>query len=430
MKKFEPGKVISTDFGAPIKIVKYLASGGQGDVYIVEYAGKKKALKWYNPLALKEPDAFYDNLKHNADKGSPDKAFLWPDAVTEKIEGSFGYIMDLRPDGYYELSKILASEKYRFVSFKAAIDACIVITNAFRKLHTAGYCYGDMNDGHFFINPQTGDVIICDNDDVVPNGTKVSVLQHPRYSAPEMVISEGKRSPDKQSERYVLSVLIFLILCGGHPLEGKQWLVPCMDFVKSKDLYGVNPVFIFDPNNDSNRPVENIHVNTIHRWNMMPLFFKEMCIKAFSKQSLLEPYKRPCELDWLKVLVRLRNCVVRCSCGSEMFVDGIGSYKCDCCEETIEIKNALELPTYSIIALKGTRIYRCQVGICNIEEALDPVLHVVAKGDGTLGVKNMTSDPIKAFTPSRKEKVIEPGMVVPFISGISIVVYDKTINLT
>ena len=130
-------------------------------------------------------------------------------AVTEKIEGSFGYIMDLRPDGYYELSKILASEKYRFVSFKAAIDACIVITNAFRKLHTAGYCYGDMNDGHFFINPQTGDVIICDNDDVVPNGTKVSVLQHPRYSAPEMVISEGKSSPDKQSERYVLSVLIF-----------------------------------------------------------------------------------------------------------------------------------------------------------------------------------------------------------------------------
>ena len=75
MALFDPGKVIMTDFGAPIKIVKYLASGGQGDVYIVEYGGNKKALKWYKPQALRDPDAFYENLKHNADKGSPDRLF-------------------------------------------------------------------------------------------------------------------------------------------------------------------------------------------------------------------------------------------------------------------------------------------------------------------------------------------------------------------
>ena len=85
---------------------------------------------------------------------------------------------------------------------------------------------------------------------------------------------------------------------------------------------------------------------------------------------------------------------------------------------------------YSTAASKGTRVYRCQLGVCNIEDALAPVLLVVAKADGTLGVKNMTINPLKAFTPSRKEKVIEPGMVVPFISDISIVAYDKTISLT
>ena len=42
MAQFQPGKVIKTDFGAPIKIIKYLAGGGQGDVYVVEYGGKKK----------------------------------------------------------------------------------------------------------------------------------------------------------------------------------------------------------------------------------------------------------------------------------------------------------------------------------------------------------------------------------------------------
>ena len=61
MAIFEQGKVIKTELGAPIKILKHLGSGGQGDVYCVEYQGKKKALKWYKPGVLRNPDAFYDN---------------------------------------------------------------------------------------------------------------------------------------------------------------------------------------------------------------------------------------------------------------------------------------------------------------------------------------------------------------------------------
>ena len=64
MALFEPGKVIKTDFGAPITIKKYLASGGQGDVYIVEYGGKKKALKWYKN-AGNDPAA-YHSLRRQA----------------------------------------------------------------------------------------------------------------------------------------------------------------------------------------------------------------------------------------------------------------------------------------------------------------------------------------------------------------------------
>ena len=344
MNKFDPGKVIKTDFGAPIKIVKYLASGGQGDVYIVEYGGKQKALKWYNPLALRNSNAFYENLKRNADKGSPDKAFLWPDAVTEKINGSFGYIMDLIPDVYCDLGKILASPKCNFASFKSAIDACIAITNAFRKLHDRGYCYAVMHDGNFFIEPNTGDVLICDNYNVAPNGTNTGVIGVPRYMAPEIVVGNAQSVPDVQSDRYSLSVILFMILFMGHPLEGARWLVPCMTDSKVKKLYGSEPLFIYDPDDASNRPIDNIHINTIERWKIMPDFLKEMCTKSFSKQSLFEPYKRPSELNWLKVLVRLRSCVVRCSCGSEIFVDGMGTYKCDCCEETINIKSGLELP--------------------------------------------------------------------------------------
>ena len=258
MAQFEPGKIIKTDFGAPIKIIKYLAGGGQGDVYVVEYGGKKKALKWYRN-AGKDPDAFYNNLKSNADKGSPDKAFLWPEAVTEKTEGSFGYIMDLRPDGYHELSEFMLARDVRFSSFKAAVEACIKTVSAFRILHNNGYSYQDLNDGNFFINPTTGDVLICDNDNVAPNGTAMGVIGKPRYMAPEIVT--GDAMPNSQTDRFSLAVILFLILCMNHPLEGAKSLVPCLTPYEAEKLYGSEALFICDANDKSNAPVKNIHVN-------------------------------------------------------------------------------------------------------------------------------------------------------------------------
>ena len=125
MPMLQAGQVIKTVSGVPIKVESFIAEGGQGEVYRVDYNGEKKALKWYKRETLRDPILFYDNLKNNASKGSPDKAFLWPDAVTEYSGGTFGYIMGLRPEGYYELSKILGSRKYNFTSFKAAAEACI-----------------------------------------------------------------------------------------------------------------------------------------------------------------------------------------------------------------------------------------------------------------------------------------------------------------
>jgi len=46
-----------------------------------------------------------------------------------------------------------------------------------------------------------------------------------------------------------------------------------------------------------------------------------------------------------------------------------------------------------------------------------------------LGVKNMTSNILKAITPSGKEKQVQPQEVVPFKSGIIIEAYDNKIEL-
>lgn len=431
MALFEPGKIIKTNLGVPIKIVKYLASGGQGDVYIVDYNGKQKALKWYKPKSMRNPDAFYKNLKNNVDKGSPDKAFLWPDAVTERCEDSFGYIMDLRPQGYYELSKILASPKYNFSSFKAATEACIRIVSAFRILHNNGYSYQDLNDGNFFIEPKTGDVLICDNDNVAPNGVQTGILGKPRYMAPEIVVGNGKVMPNTQSDRYSLSAILFLILFMSHPLEGKRWLVPCLTDDIAEKLYGSEPLFIYDPENRANAPVNNIHKNVIARWGFMPDYIKDEFLKAFSQQALHDPNRRPREFDWLKVLVRFRSDITRCSCGNEVFIQNAATTNCDRCGKPVVINNTIKLPLYSITATKGSRVYRCQLGMCNADDALSPVMLVVAKPDNPniLGLKNMTNMILNATTPSGVLKQVQPQEVIPFKSGITVEVYDKTIEL-
>ena len=76
---------------------------------------------------------------------------------------------------------------------------------------------------------------------------------------------------------------------------------------------------------------------------------------------------------------------------------------------------AIKLPGYSITAAKGSRVYRCQLGTCNADDALNPVALVVAKPDGTLGVKNMTQNILNALTPSGKSKQIQPQEVIPLI---------------
>ena len=68
-EKMAEGKILETTTGVTVTIKKWLAEGGQGDVYLVDYAGEEKILKWYKKVALGENSRmFYDNLVNNIHK--------------------------------------------------------------------------------------------------------------------------------------------------------------------------------------------------------------------------------------------------------------------------------------------------------------------------------------------------------------------------
>lgn len=78
------------------------------------------------------------------------------------------------------------------------LAAAMKICEGFRMLHLKGYSYQDLNDGNFFIRPSDGDVLICDNDNVMPQGQKSGIMGKARYMAPEIVAGGV---PDKYSDR-------------------------------------------------------------------------------------------------------------------------------------------------------------------------------------------------------------------------------------
>jgi serine/threonine protein kinase len=333
-----------------------LGEGGQGAVYRVDYDGKPKALKWYSGKKLKNPDKFYANLENNIKKGKPTSAFLWPEDLTEHDCGAFGYIMDLRPGDYRDFSKFLIG-KEGFASITAMVNAALHITAGFRELHLKGYSYQDLNDGNFFINPKNGDVLICDNDNVSEYGKNSGIAGKARYMAPEIVTKHAK--PDIKTDRFSLTVVLFLLWVRNHPLEGKAACPVCMDAKHEKKIYGEDPVFIFDPDDNSNRPVQGLHKGAIAQWPLLPVYLREEFTKAFSKDVLTNPSSRIIEQEWLRIFIRMRSEVYKCQCGEVYFADPVNVNPCPFCGEKNEFQFYIKTYRYSLPVHQRTKLYAC-----------------------------------------------------------------------
>ena len=421
------GTYLRTRFNKELRVVKELGSGSQGFVYSVVYDGRPMALKWYRPNVFYDRQRFIDNLRNNIMSGRPTDAFLWPLDMTEVIDGSFGYIMELRPQGFVDATELFIRPGL-FPSYRRAIDACMGVVSAFNVLHNKGYCYQDVSGGNLFVNPQTGKVLICDNDNVAPANTDTGIRGTPRFMAPEIVVENSV--PSVQSDRHSLAVLIFMLLCMQHPLEGVRFTkAGSLDPVKQRSLYGTDPVFIMDPDNPTNRP-DPAFPNVLKVWPCLPEHMRNIFLRAFSKGALTNPARRPRELDWIRELTRFRSEVVNCACGNEVFLEGAQPRVCDRpeCGRTVQAPMRADIMGYSIPFANDTRIYRCQTCVCDAEAALDLLAWVVSSRERSdvLGVMNVSNEPW-GYAQGGTVYTVQPGRTVPVVPDMTLVLNDEKI---
>lgn len=410
MIELKIGESVSLTNGAQAKIVKELGRGGQGIVYLVEVNGQNMALKWYfNNMG----DWFYRNLEENVTKGAPSEAFLWPEYLTTKQKGTYGYIMKLRPQGYHEFGQYLLA-RAKFKSFEAMVNAAMKICEGFKALHLSGLSYQDLNDGNFFIHPDTGDVLICDNDNVAPEGVSSGILGKARYMAPEVVT--GKAMPNKQTDRYSLSVVLFLLFYANHPLEGARVLAcPCMTEKYEKQFYGSEPIFIYDKVNANNRPVRGVHNNVLRRWNAFPAILRETFTQEFSSECLSDPTKRKLERQWQNVIQQIRDMLVVCpECKDETFVEDANTPKCMCCGKPFNIAGTLQINDRKVLLTPNTKVY--------VDMDNKPDIQVInVPGDRyPIQLRNITTNNWVVETPSGKIRSVEPNMSMPVKAGLKV----------
>lgn len=420
------GDKVPLELGGSAEVKAVLGSGGQGTVYRAEFAGKDYALKMYFPNKLRRPDLFRENLRRiSEDKSNFSmKWFLMPRYLTADYDGTFGFLMDLIPSEYKPFHDIL-NARVKLSGLYSVVNSAIRITSAFRELHNSGRSYQDLNDGGFFIRPTDGDVLICDCDNIAPYGEHLGIAGKPGYMAPEIV--RGEKAPDKYTDRYSLAVVLFRLLLRGDPLEGNKVLKSvCLTEEAERRHYGFEPIFVYDPDNDTNRPVRGVHNNIIKFWRIMPDYIREAFEFSFTV-GLNEPSKRLIEKQWLNLLKRMRGDITACTCGIQNFLpavetDAEGKLICPC---GVHYAKPLSLvgAKSSILLFDGAKMFDEEENLAAevVRNKVNPALW---------GLKNHTDKEWNCTLPNGDEKTVPSGKAAPIFVGTGITIGEERFDIT
>lgn len=430
MGNFKKGTEVHLKGGKKAVVVRMIGNGGQGVVYEVLYQNKPYALKWYRREYLKNIDQkeFYRNLCDNQAAGAPSDNFLWPIEVSEYADNSFGYLMPLRPKEYSDFSSILNAKK-RFSSLRVQIVAASNICKAFQSLHSQGYSYQDINNGNFFIDVNTGAILICDNDNVAPCGTWMGMAGKDRYMAPEIVLR--KKHAGMESDLYSLAVVLFMIFFVAHPLEGRAVHgCPCLTAQYMRYFYAEHPVFVYDPTDASNRPVAGIDNNVIRLWNCYPKSLRTLFERAFTKGLFEEGY-RVRENEWIDCFNELNNLLVTCPlCGGEQFYsftnDGAIDFVCEDCKKRIRKPFLLQWKRSEKVLYPGAVLKYSDISFTD-DESICGIVVESHKHPGLWGLR--IREDIKWEAKYSNGAIKKDGKVIPLFRDTELTMQDQNMKI-
>ena len=317
-------------------------------------------------------------------------------------------------DEYCQLNELLRTDR-RFRSFRIAVDAAIRLTAAADRFCREGG--GRLQDGEVLVHPEKGRVRI---EESAKASRDLDAIPDP-----------GSAEEGTSGDRYALAVLISRFLAGGtHPMAGRRSVRPVLTREMKRELFQENPLFMFDPDNDDNRPDPKLHQEAIALWMILPDWMKDMFLQVFSARGLKEPEGRPSEMAWAKALIRFQNRMLPCRCGNVLFDTGEDEYKCDRCGREITIGYRIETGTEQIPAVVGNRLYHLPAEDGSSWDP-DPIARLVGPADEgkRTGIQNISGKPWEAITTKGEIRAVDADEVVPVKGGIRCLCDNEAIQI-
>lgn len=274
-----------------IRLIKFIASGGEGSVYETNTPYICKIFKVCNANRYK-----YEKIELMLRTSISIDGICWPRRMVYNLQGDFiGYLM---PKAYgKQLKKIFLNNNSNIedtskIDIMFYINLCLTILEKFEYLHRKGIIIGDVSPMNILVVSDE-EVYFVDTDSYQIGGFPclVDLLS---YTAPELQVNKNKRYlRTLGNENFSIAILLFVILMHGkYPYSNKS---------KRELSYNmINGNFNF-PIEDRDEEYEGNQI--LDMWYKLPRYLREAFYKTFKKGEYhnTEDYRLSIS-DWYKLI--------------------------------------------------------------------------------------------------------------------------------
>lgn len=322
-----------------------IGKGKQGAVYIKYGRGtaSKQAVKIFHGCSYEAEECIKKLTTVRFPKNMP---ICRPKKWFKTEDGCFGYVMDLKKDGFVEykdLLHILSRQGSGSKELPGLLILCRIaygLSEIIDCIHEMGWVFPDLSENNFAFHPKTGLVMLFDTDNLreVSEAAAGNIAIRGTYGtmAPELVL--GQSYPNVNSDHFALAGVIFQMFFHHYPYDGKAMMEEINDADYYRKFHGVDPVFIFSHSRPGRMlPREGYYREMWETWeHRIPGELKTMFLRTF-ETGARHPEKRPDAKAWMKLFAKLARQVAYCpECRHEMFTEG-DLFDCPICKKKSRI---------------------------------------------------------------------------------------------
>ena len=214
-----------------------------------------------------------------------------------------------------------------------------------------------------------------------------------------------------------------------HGDNESKWRI--LDLPVKRQIYGQNPVFIFDPGDTSNRPNDPDYATVRTRWQFCPQSLKDKFVQAFTA-GLKEPGKRVTEQEWQKLFRQLQDGIIKChNCQAENIWDeGVAGLSCWHCETAVVVPPKLVICTqagkWCVLLTSSMKLLGRHLDPTKLEETT--IIAEMAQNPANpamWGIRNLTQSAWSATFPDGSIKDVPPQRAVPLNPGTKITIQGR-----